>query len=121
MKRIYGILVVLCLMAALAIGQDMSNETANNTSGALTATQSNGNQKATNISKVDLHSLLPAGNSNKPILAVYQPWFKQSNHMDIGLDEHLAPTVQAQVDDAISRGISGFMVNWYGQPANSDK
>jgi PKD repeat protein len=99
----------------------LTAETGNNTSAGLPATQSNGNVGATNISKVDLHTMLPNSAASLPILAVYQPWFKQSNHMDISVDEHDPATVTRQVEDAQSRGISGFMVNWYGQPINSDK
>jgi PKD repeat protein len=107
--------------AAITPTTTLSAETGNNTSAGLPATQSNGNTGATNISKVDLHTMLPASASNLPILAVYQPWFRLSYHMEIGIDEMDPAKVAQQVEDAQSRGISGFMVNWYGQPINSDK
>jgi PKD repeat protein len=99
----------------------LSAETGTNSSAGLPATQSNGNVGATNISTADLHNALPPSAASLPILAVYQPWFRKTNHMEIGLDESDAATVARQVESAQTRGISGFMVNWYGQPINADK
>lgn len=107
--------------AAITPTTTISAETGNNTSAGLPATLSNADLGATNISKVDLHTMLPASASNLPILAVYQPWFRLPYHMEIGIDELDPARVTQQVEDAQSRGISGFMVNWYGQPINSDK
>src|SRR4051794_18531390 len=66
----------------------LSAETSNNTSAANTFTsQSNGNMGASNVSKVDIHTLLYPG-SNTKVIAHYMPWFGQKNHMDVGYNSH---------------------------------
>ena len=63
-------------------------ETSNNTSAADTFTkQSNGNLGATNVSKVDIHSLLYSG-ANTKVIAHFMPWFGDKRHMDVGYDSH---------------------------------
>ena len=42
-------------------------------------------------------------------------WFGQSNHMDVGYTSSDPAQVKLQVSDALSRGISGFIEDWYGQ------
>ena len=43
------------------------------------------------------------------------PWWGGSGHVSIGLGDEANPAVaSAQVADAVSRGIEGFMVDWYG-------
>jgi len=42
-------------------------------------------------------------------------WFGQSNHMDVGYTSSDPNQVSRQVSDALSRGISGFIEDWYGQ------
>jgi hypothetical protein len=42
-------------------------------------------------------------------------WFGQSSHMDIGYTSSDPNQVKRQVTDAMSRGISGFIEDWYGQ------
>ena len=69
---------------------------------------------AGNISKVDIHTLLYAGRTTK-VFAHYMPWWGGSGHVSIGLGDEANPAVvNAQVADAISRGIDGFIVDWYG-------
>src|SRR5208283_1069560 len=78
----------------------LAAQTANNTSAANSFTsQSNGNRGAGNISKVYVHMVL---------------WFGQSNHMNIGYSETNAAQVQSQIDDMVSRGIDGAIIDWYG-------
>jgi hypothetical protein len=79
--------------------------------------QSAGNEAASNISKVDTRSLLYTGATTK-IYAHFMGWFGQSNHMDVGYTSSDPNQVKRQVNDAMSRGISGFIEDWYG-PNNS--
>src|SRR4029078_10713331 len=60
------------------------SQTGNNTSTAATfVNQTNGNLGATNVSKVDIHSLLYTGASTD-IYAELQPWFGDKRHMKVG-------------------------------------
>jgi hypothetical protein len=96
----------------------LAAQTANNTSAANSfASQSNGNLGAGNISKVDVHTLLYSGNTTK-VYAHLLLWFGQSNHMNVGYSSTDAQQVQSQIDDMVSRGIDGVIVDWYG-PNNS--
>jgi hypothetical protein len=96
----------------------LAAQTSNNTSAANTfTTQSNGNKGAGNISKVDIHTLLYPGATTK-IYAHMVMWFGQSNHMNIGYSSTNPAQAQAQVDDMVSRGIDGVIIDWYG-PGNA--
>jgi hypothetical protein len=92
----------------------LSAETGNNTSAANNfSDQSNGNLGANNVSKVDIHSLLYPGATTK-VFVQYLLWFGQSNHMNIGYASNDAGQVQRQIDDMVSRGIDGVIIDWYG-------
>src|SRR5579863_8518454 len=96
----------------------LAAQTSNNTSAANTFTsQTNNNRGAGNISKVDIHTLLYPGATTK-IYAHMVLWFGESNHMNIGYSETNAAQVQSQIDDMVSRGIDGVIIDWYG-PGNS--
>ena len=96
----------------------LAAQTSNNTSAANTfTTQTNNNRGAGNISKVDIHTLLYPGATTK-IYAHMVLWFGESNHMNIGYSETNAAQVQSQIDDMVSRGIDGVIIDWYG-PGNS--
>jgi hypothetical protein len=89
-------------------------QTANNTSAADNfPSQQNGNLGANNVSKLNVHSLLYSGASTK-VLAQLLLWFGQSNHMNVGYTSNDAAQVQRQIEDMISRGIDGVIVDWYG-------
>ncbi len=89
-------------------------QTANNTSAASGfRTQTNGNLGASNVSKVDIHSLLyPAATTE--IYAELQPWFGDKRHMSVGYISWDPTLVQNQLNDMVSRGISGVVIDWYG-------
>ena len=92
----------------------VSSLTTNNTSAANNfASQSNGNLGANNVSKLNIHSLLYPGAQTK-VLAQLLLWFGQSDHMNVGYSSNDATQVQRQVEDMISRGIDGVIVDWYG-------
>ncbi|MGD0987004.1 MAG: hypothetical protein ABR874_04285 [Candidatus Sulfotelmatobacter sp.] len=121
--------VAVSLLAASSVGWASSSsyvvptttlaaQTSNNTSAANSfQTQTNGNRGAGNISKVDIHSLLYSGASTK-VYAHLMVWFGQSNHMNIGYSSTDPNEVASQINDMVSRGIDGVIVDWYG-PGNS--
>ncbi len=52
----------------------------------------------------------------KPVvLAVYEPWFGDPDHMDVGYSSQDRVVLARQVDEAQNLGISAFVVDWYGQ------
>ena len=86
----------------------------NNTSAANNfANQVNGNLGANNVSKVNVHSLLYSG-ANTKVLAQLLLWFGQSNHMNVGYNSDDPAQVKSQIEDMVSRGIDGVIVDWYG-------
>lgn len=95
----------------------LAAQLANNTSAANSfATQSNGNMGATNVSKIDIRTLLYPGATTK-IYAHLMLWFGGTNHMNVGYSSTSPAQVHKQIVDMISRGISGVMIDWYG-PGN---
>lgn len=120
MHRLILALGVLLSQAASWAGTTVSPtttltaETSNNTSAANSfATLTDGNQGASNISKVSVRSLIYAG-SNSPIYAHFMPWFGGTNHMNVGYRSDDPTQVHKQVSDMLSRGISGMIIDWYG-------
>jgi hypothetical protein len=63
---------------------------------------------------MDTRTLLYPGATTK-IYAHFMAWFGQSSHMDVGYTSSDPNQVSRQVSDALSRGISGFIEDWYGQ------
>lgn len=93
----------------------LTAQTSNNTSAADSfKTLSDGDVGATNISKVSLHTLLYPGSTAK-VYVHLMPWFGFSNHMNVGYSSDDPAQVQRQVNDMISRGVDGLIVDWYGQ------
>jgi len=99
----------------------LAAQTANNTSAANSfTTQSNDNKGAGNISKVDIHTLLYPGATTK-LYAHMVLWFGSPSHMNVGYSETTPAQVQGQIDDMVSRGIDGVIIDWYGQGNAIDK
>jgi hypothetical protein len=48
------------------------------------------------------------------LLAIYQPWFGQKDHIDVGYSCHDPGVVREQISKAKALNIGGFVVNWYG-------
>lgn len=48
------------------------------------------------------------------LLAIYQPWFGQKDHINVGYSCHDPKVLQEQMAKAKQLNISGFVVNWYG-------
>jgi len=102
----------------IAATTTLTAETANNTNLTSFVGTTNGDIKPGDISKVDIHTLLYPGTTTK-VFAHYMPWWNSSGHVSIGLGDEATPAVvNAQVADAISRGVDGFIVDWYG-PQNT--
>ncbi|MBN3804186.1 hypothetical protein GXB81_14165 [Paraburkholderia sp. Ac-20336] len=77
---------------------------------------------ATDVSKINVHSLLYPGNTTK-VLVHYLPWF--DGGMDTGINVNYSnanPTyINSFFADIVSRGVDGVMVDWQGQTDISDK
>ena len=98
----------------------LAAETGNNTSAAPTfQAQSNGNATPGNVSKVPTSTLLYNG-STTAIYAHFMPWFGVSYHMNVGYNSADPAQVKKQVDDMISRGIAGVIIDWYGSNAQQE-
>jgi hypothetical protein len=97
----------------------LAAQTSNNTSASNSfGSQSNGNRGAGNISKVDVHSLLYSGTTTK-VYAHLMLWFGPgSGHMNVGYSSTDPEQVNNQINDMVSRGIDGVIIDWYG-PNNS--
>ncbi len=92
----------------------LSAETSNNTSAASTFTaQSNGNIASANVSKVNIHTLAYAGATTK-IYTHFLGWFGPANHMSVGYSSADPAQIQRQIEDQVSRGIDGAIIDWYG-------
>jgi hypothetical protein len=124
MRQIYLAVAVLFLATStlFAAGSPyvvptttLAAQTSNNTSAANSfSTLSNGDLGAGNVSKVDVHSLLYSGNTTK-VYAHMVLWFGESSHMNIGYNSTNPTEVANQINDMVSRGIDGVILDWYGQ------
>ena len=56
-----------------------------------------------------------APNSGPKLLAVYMPWFGDHVHIDVGYDSYNPEVLRRQIQQARHLGITGFVVDWYGQ------
>jgi hypothetical protein len=92
----------------------LAAQTINNTSASSSfLNQGNGNLGANNVSKLNIHSLLYSGATTK-VLAHLMLWFGQASHMNVGYSSTDPTQVKRQIDDMVSRGIDGVIVDWYG-------
>jgi hypothetical protein len=48
------------------------------------------------------------------LLALYEAWFGQPNHISVGYSSDDPDVIHHQIDKAKSMGISAFVVDWYG-------
>src|SRR5215470_18718107 len=48
------------------------------------------------------------------LLAIYEPWFGKSDHINVGYSCHDPSVLRQQIAHAKELNISGFVVNWYG-------
>jgi hypothetical protein len=61
-----------------------------------------------------LRQSVPANQSSPQILAVNEPWFGHSHHISVGYSSQDPAIIRKQIDQAKAQGISGFVVDWYG-------
>ena len=61
-----------------------------------------------------LRQSLPLAQSQPKILAVYEPWFGHPKHISVGYSSQDPVLIDKQIDQAKGLGISGFVVDWYG-------
>jgi hypothetical protein len=125
-------ITALILSLAMLIGQGFASrqikptttlekETANNTSAADSFLgQPNDNIAPGNVSKVDIHTLLPAAPNTKLFVHMLQ-WWGNNSHPNIGYSSLDPSQATRDVTDVSSRGFDGIWVNWYGQGSYEDK
>lgn len=54
-------------------------------------------------------------NTHGPVmLAVYEAWFGEGDHIDVGYSSHDTNVLKKQVEQAKEMGLYGFVVDWYG-------
>ncbi len=98
----------------------LTAETASNTSASPSfQAQSNGNTGPRNVSKLPIVSALYPG-ATTAIYAQFQAWFGERSHIDVGYESDSADQVRRQVDDMVSRGIAGVIIDWYGPQHKRD-
>jgi hypothetical protein len=99
----------------------LAQQTGNNTSAAHGFQGlANGNLGAGNISKLPIRSLLYAGAQTK-IYAHVLPWWGSNKHLDVGYSSVDPAEAGRQIDDMISRGIDGAIIDWYGPNTFEDR
>src|SRR5262249_23409587 len=100
--------------APLTATTTLQAETANNTSTAdRFSAQGNGNAAPGNVSKAPMRQLLYSGSTTR-VFVNWLPWFGGTNHMDVGYRSDDPAQVHRQVEDMISRGIQGAIIDWFG-------
>src|ERR1700761_8293130 len=48
------------------------------------------------------------------VLATYEAWFGHPKHISIGYSSHDPAVIRRQISQAAARGISAFVIDWYG-------
>src|ERR1700675_4837099 len=61
-----------------------------------------------------LRENVPANSSPTRVLAGYEPWFGHSRHISVGYSSRGPVVIKKQIEEAKKLGISGFVVDWYG-------
>lgn len=104
----------------------LTAETSNNTSAAdsfpgcetTTVTNGqcvdNGDLKASNVSKVNVHTLLSASQQGAKVYTTYIPYWVHGTHPNIGYSSQDPNQVAKEITDLTSRGFDGVLIDWYG-------
>jgi hypothetical protein len=99
-----------------AVRRSLESETRNNTSASESFRgMSNGNSAPSHVSKLPLRSLLYPGATAKIYARVVPFFLRTENHVDVGYDSGDAQQAKRQMEDMISRGIDGAILDWYGK------
>lgn len=56
----------------------------------------------------------PSAAPPSTVLAVYEPWFGHPRHINVGYSSQDPIVIRKQIERAKGLGISGFVVDWYG-------
>ncbi len=79
----------------------------------------NGNQHVDlNVSKVNIHAL--TGDFTGKVYAHIVPWFGRG-HFSAGYYSNDPAQVDRQIDDMLSRGLDGVIIDWYGDGTFEDQ
>src|ERR1043165_6052258 len=121
MRKTFFIFTAL-FVAVLASAQvdsekqiDLRAKTSNNTStSASFRGMYNGNAQLGQVSKLPIRSLLYPGATTKIYARVVSFFDQNKKHADVGYLSDDRDQVRRQVEDMISRGIDGAVVDWYG-------
>src|SRR3974390_3236942 len=62
----------------------------------------------------ELRQRVPTAQALPRILAVYEPWFGHPRHIAMGYSSQDPAVIRKQISHAKALGISGFVVDWYG-------
>src|SRR5580693_5975418 len=57
---------------------------------------------------------IPATPGNPKVLADYQPWFGDPDHINVGYNSQDPNVLRKQIENARNVGIYAFVVDWYG-------
>jgi hypothetical protein len=76
--------------------------------------------KPGNVSKEDVHNLLYPGATTK-VYAHLMVWWGYQGHKSIGYTSWTPAQVTAQVNDMISRGINGVIIDYYGPARTTEE
>jgi len=68
----------------------------------------------THTNMLSLRSDVPSTHGSPQLLAVYEPWFGHPQHISVGYSSQDPVELRKQIDAARNMGISGFVVDWYG-------
>jgi len=74
----------------------------------------NGDLKASNISKVNVHTLLSPSQQGAKIYTTYIPYWVHGTHPNIGYSSQDPNHVAKEIVDLTSRGFDGVLIDWYG-------
>jgi hypothetical protein len=66
------------------------------------------------VASAPVHLSHRATGKSPEVLAVYEAWFGHPSHITIGYSSHDSQHMHEQIRRAKSMGISGFVVDWYG-------
>jgi Bacterial Ig domain len=121
MKKIISILILCTAAATCGFAQipvdltpttTVSQETQNNTSASGTYSDASVGTTIGNVSKLPLGQLLP-GFHGKMYASVVLFW-GSSNHINVGYNATDPAQVDRQIQDILSRGMNGAILDWYG-------
>ena len=74
----------------------------------------NGDLAASNVSKVNVHTLLSESQQGAKVYTTYIPYWVHGTHPNIGYSSQDSNQVTREISDLTSRGFDGVLVDWYG-------